>query len=77
MKVKELIEMLSGCDGEMEVVAYEIDTFYKPIEYIETVKKIGEVGYDGDYFDCISFDFENDEDLEYLEDDDILYIALS
>lgn len=76
MKVKELIEMLSNCDGEMEVLAYEIDDFYKPIENIETVKKIAEIGYDGDYFECLSIDFEND-DLECLEEDDILYIALS
>lgn len=74
MKVKELIEKLKEYDDEMEVVTYDIDTFYKPISCIETLIKTGEIGVNGDYFDCIPYDEEERED--YLEED-ILYVGLS
>ena len=73
MKVKELIEKLKEYDGEMEVVTYAVDTFYKPIACIETLIKTGEIGVNGDYFDCIPYDEECED---YLEEN-ILYVGLS
>lgn len=77
MKIKELVEKLKQFDENMEVVIYEIDTFYKPINHIETVRKDGEVGMDGDYYDCMSIDLDDEDDIEFLNEDDVLYISLS